>query len=84
MAKPSKLYAALQENPSQVIAFRDFEQLLLAYGFMLKRIRGSHRAYKHPAVPELLTVQPSGKDARPYQVRRFLDMKAEFGLEMDE
>jgi predicted RNA binding protein YcfA (HicA-like mRNA interferase family) len=84
MAKPSELHAALQTNPSQIIAFRDFERLLVAYGFVLKRIRGSHRAYKHPVVPELLTIQPRGKDARPYQVRRFLDMTERFGLEVNE
>jgi len=52
MARPSKLYAALQENPSQVIAFRDFERVLVALGFEHRRTRGSHKTYRHPQVRE--------------------------------
>ncbi|HZF94092.1 MAG TPA: type II toxin-antitoxin system HicA family toxin [Allosphingosinicella sp.] len=84
MVKPNKLYELLRESPARVISFREFEQLLLAFGFSARRSRGSHRAYKHPDVPELLTIQPRGKDAQPYQVRRFLSMVDEFGLEMDD
>jgi len=83
MAKPSKLYAALQENSSQVIAFRDFERLLAAFGFEHRRTRGSHKTYRHPQIPETLTIQPAGKDAEPYQVRRFMDMVAEHKMEID-
>jgi predicted RNA binding protein YcfA (HicA-like mRNA interferase family) len=84
MVKPAKLYEKLRQSPSQLVAFRDFERLLVAFGFLLQRTRGSHRAYKHPDVPELLTVQPKGKDAKPYQIRKFLDMMEQFGLELDE
>ena len=35
-------------------------------------------------VPAILTIQPRGKDAQPYQVRQFLAMKEQFGLKMDE
>lgn len=83
MVKPSKLYAALLENPNRVMAFRDFERLLVAFGFVHKRTRGSHKSYRHPRVPEVLTVQPAGKDAEPYQVRAFMDKVVEFGLEID-
>lgn len=84
MVKPAKLYEKLRQSPSQVIAFRDFELLLVAFGFVLQRTRGSHRAYKNPNVPDLLTVQRKGKDAKPYQIRKFLDMTEQFGLELDE
>lgn len=83
MVKPSKIHAALLGNPKQIISFRDFERLLLAFGFVHKRTRGSHKSYRHPRLAEVLTVQPDGKDAEPYQVRRFMDMVAEFGLEID-
>jgi predicted RNA binding protein YcfA (HicA-like mRNA interferase family) len=84
MVKPAKLYAKLAESPKQIVGFRDFERLLVSFGFTLQRTRGSHRAYKHRAVPELLIVQPKGKDAKPYQIRKFLDMTEQFGLELDE
>lgn len=84
MTKPSKLYAGLLANPSQLISFRDFERLLVAAGFALKRERGSYKSYQHPKVPELLTVQPNGKDAQRYQVRAFLDMMRRHRLEVEE
>jgi predicted RNA binding protein YcfA (HicA-like mRNA interferase family) len=84
VTKPSKLYAALFANPSQVIGFRDFERLLVAAGFALKRERGSHKSYRHPAMAEVLTVQPKGKDAQPYQVRKFLDMMRRHGLDVED
>lgn len=84
MTKPSKLYASLLANPRQLISFRDFETLLRAAGFELKRERGSHKSYRHPRVPEVLTVQPDGKDAPRYQVRKFLDMMRRHALEVED
>lgn len=83
MSKASKLYEKLLQTPRRIVTFRDFERMLVAFGFVLKRERGSHKSYRHPRIPEVLTVQPAGKDAEPYQVRRFMDMVAEFGLEID-
>lgn len=83
MTKPSRLYASLLANPNRVIAFRDLERMLRAAGFELKRRKGSHRTYKHPAVPAVLTIQPNGKDAEPYQVDAFIVMVQANGLEFD-
>ena len=83
MTKPSKLYAGLLANPNRIIAFRDLERILRAAGFELKRRKGSHRTYKHPAVPAVLTIQPNGKDAEPYQVDAFIAMMEANGLEID-
>jgi predicted RNA binding protein YcfA (HicA-like mRNA interferase family) len=86
MTKPAKLYASLLANPNQIIAFRDFERLLRAFGFELDRTEGSHRLYVHPNVPRPLPVQPAkgGKDAKPYQVRQFLVMVRSYELGMAE
>jgi predicted RNA binding protein YcfA (HicA-like mRNA interferase family) len=83
VVKPVKLYEKLQQSRHQVIAFRDFERLLVAFGFTRERSAGSHFHYSHPDVPWLLTVNP-GRDAKRYQVRQFLDIVEEFGLGMDE
>jgi len=48
-----------------VIAFRDFERLLLALGFRHDRTSGSHRIYLHPNATRPLSVQPRGSDAKP-------------------
>ena len=65
-----------------IIAFRDFVRLIEAFGFAHKRSRGSHRSYRHPKVPEMLTIQPNGKDAMRYQVDDFLEMVEQFDLHM--
>jgi predicted RNA binding protein YcfA (HicA-like mRNA interferase family) len=83
VTKPSKLYASLLANPNQIIAFRDLERMLRAAGFEMKRRKGSHRTYKHPAVPAVLTIQPNGKDAEPYQVDAFIAIMETNGLELD-
>jgi predicted RNA binding protein YcfA (HicA-like mRNA interferase family) len=84
LTKPPRLYASLLANSRQIISFRDFERLLVAAGFELKRERGSHKSYRHPRVAEVLTVQPNGKDAQPYQVGLFLGMMGRHALEVEE
>lgn len=84
MVHPSKLYRRLLSDPSQIVAFRDFERLLRACGFEHERTTGSHRHYVHPAVPQVLTVQPDRKNAKRYQVRRLLAIITEYNLSIDE
>ena len=84
MTNPGKLYARLLANPKSVISFRNFERLLLAFGFTLDRTVGSHRQYVHPLVPRSLPVQPMGKDAKRYQVREFLELVETYGLHIEE
>ena len=84
MTKPGKLYRSLLANPSQVVAFRDFERMLRAFGFEHDRTTRSHRHYLHPQIPSILTVQPERKDAKRYQVRRLLDIIAEYELSINE
>jgi predicted RNA binding protein YcfA (HicA-like mRNA interferase family) len=84
MVKPTKLYDNLLDDPSRIVTFRDFERLLRAFGFEHERTTGSHRHYVHPKVPWVLTVQPDGKDAKRYQVRRLLDIIREYELRIEE
>lgn len=80
MSQVAKLYARLAANPRMSLSFRDFELLLRAFGFELARTKGSHRQYVHPKLTRPLPVQPTGKDAKPYQVREFLELVEEYGL----
>lgn len=81
MAKPTKVFERVMKGQG-TIAFRDFEQLLIALGFKHDRTSGSHRIYVHPEVTRPLSVQPRGKDAKPYQVRQLRTMIEEFGLKL--
>ncbi|HWI89606.1 MAG TPA: type II toxin-antitoxin system HicA family toxin [Sphingomicrobium sp.] len=65
--KPSKLYTQLLAYPNTIIRFGDFEALFTAFGFEARRGKGSHRNYKHPKVPVILTAQPRGKE--PCRIR---------------
>ena len=84
MVKPAKIYERLAENPKGVISFRDFERLLRAFRFEHVRTVGSHRHYAHPLIPRPLPIQPSGKDAKRYQVGQFLELVEEYGLHIEE
>ncbi len=70
---------------SKNIRFDEFTSLLAAFGFVLKRVSGSHHIYKHPNVPGLLSVQPdTNRQAKLYQMRQFLKLVEEFRLTMGE
>jgi len=79
--KPVKVFERVMEGQG-TISFRDFERLLIALGFKLDRTSGSHRIYVHPRVSRPLSVQPRGKDAKPYQMRQLRAMIEEFGLKL--
>lgn len=80
MTKPDKLYQQLLQSTERSVSFRDFERLLLAFGFKHKRTVGSHRHYRHPSVPFIVTINPDGKEAYRYQLCRLLELVEEFGL----
>ena len=84
MTKPERLYQLLLISTSRSISFRDFERLLLAFGFKLDRTTGSHRQYVHPAIPRAFPVQPGGKDAKRYQLRELLELVERYALHMTE
>ena len=84
MTKPAKLYALLLQSTNRSVDFRDFVAMIEAFGFTNVRTKGSHRTFAHSDCPELLVVQPDGKDAMRYQVRKFLATVEENGLTLDD
>jgi predicted RNA binding protein YcfA (HicA-like mRNA interferase family) len=80
MVKPSKLYDQLLQSANRSIAYRDFEKLVLAFGFKFARMNGSHAIYTHPKLPRPFPIQPEGKDAKRYQVRELLELIEQYGL----
>ena len=82
MTRTDKLFERLVDG--QRLSFRDLQRLAEAMGFRLDRIAASHHIYRHPGIGRILNLQPDGKDAKPYQVRQFLDMIEQYGLKADE
>lgn len=84
MTKIAKLHAWIMANPRSSIPFRDFERLVIAFGFTLRRTTGSHRQYGHDAVPIVVSIQPRGKDAKSYRIQQFLAICSAYDLTLDE
>lgn len=84
MVKKRKLLLRVLSG-SKNVRFDDFTSLVESFGFVLKRTSGSHHIYKHPDVPDLLSLQPDSKNqAKPYQMRQFMKLIEEYRLSIDE
>ena len=69
---------------SKNIRFSDFVVLVEAFGFKLSRIRGSHQIFEHPNIPEILNLQNSKGQVKPYQIRQFLQLVENYSLTLEE
>jgi predicted RNA binding protein YcfA (HicA-like mRNA interferase family) len=83
MADVQKTYAKVIRGRGS-LPFRDLQRLLIALGFRLDRISGSHHIHLHPDVSRAINIQPVGKDAKPYQIRQLRDIIREFGLKFED
>ena len=82
MVKKSKLLRKILYG-SKNVRFDEFTRLLLAFGFTLERISGSHHVFSHPAVPQTIAVQSrSNGQAKPYQMRQFIKLIEKYHLEL--
>ena len=59
---------------SKNIRFDEMVSLVEGFGFRLARRSGSHHIFEHPDVSELVNRQKYKGQAKPYQVRQFLDV----------
>lgn len=69
---------------SRNIRFRDFIRLVEAFGFTHARTTGSHRIYVHSSVPVPLNLQPLDGEAKPYQIKQFLELVEGYNLTMED
>mgnify|MGYP003382943192 CR=1 FL=1 len=69
---------------SKNISFNDFVALVEAFGFELSRTRGSHHIFEHPEVPEILNLQNSKGQVKPYQIRQFLQLVEQYDLRLED
>jgi predicted RNA binding protein YcfA (HicA-like mRNA interferase family) len=69
---------------SRNVGFTDFISLVKAFGFKLSRVHGSHHIFEHPGIPEILNLQNSKGQVKPYQIRQFLQLVEQYSLTMEE
>ena len=80
--KAAKIWQALLEG-SRNVRFDDLIRLAEAFGFELKRATGSHHILAHPAMAELLNLQPApDRKAKPYQVKQLMALVERHGLKL--
>ncbi len=80
MSKLEKLLEKARATP-QNIRFTELCRLAEQFGFSLKGGKGSHRVYSKEGVTDILTFQDVNGMAKPYQVKQFLKVIEEYGLE---
>ena len=81
--KPRKLLQKILSG-SRNIKFTDFIHLVEAFGFHLSRIKGSHHMFVHPDVDELVNIQDVNGEAKPYQIKQFLELVEAYDLRMED
>lgn len=82
MTRKQKLYKRIANNQKNV-KFNDFVTIIVALGFRLSRITGSHHVYDHPDVPQSISVQPDqNNQAKPYQIRQLLRLVEKYDLKL--
>jgi predicted RNA binding protein YcfA (HicA-like mRNA interferase family) len=84
MSRMEKLLLKLLRGTADAsFAFDDLRYILLHLGFA-ERITGSHHVYRKAGLDERLTLQPRGKDAKPYQVKQVRDLVVKYGIGGEE
>ena len=82
--KPRELLDRASRGDVRNVRFTDLQRLVEALGFELDRVRGSHHTYRHPGVSAILSLQPQGGQAKPYQVRQVLAVVARYALAVED
>ena len=74
------LLQVLRGTSDANIRFGELTKLLYGLGFT-ERIRGSHHIFKRDDIEEIVTLQPQGSKAKPYQVKQVRQLILKYGLE---
>jgi predicted RNA binding protein YcfA (HicA-like mRNA interferase family) len=84
MSEHKRLWQRIRHGHLQNVRFSDFEKLLEETGWAMDRREGSHRVFRHPRVPERLSVQPDRNgQAKPYQIREFRRYVEDYDLSQE-
>lgn len=81
--KKRKLLEKALTGPKNM-RFNEMVTLVEAFGFRLSRMSGSHHIFAHPQVRELVNLQNVDGQAKPYQIRQFLQLVERYNLELGD
>lgn len=76
------LFQVLRGTSDANIRFDDLLRVLAGLGFE-ERVRGSHRIFKRDDIEEIVTLQPRGSKAKPYQVKQVRNLILKYRLASD-
>ena len=80
MGRYTKLRQKILSGSSDTnIEFSVLCQLLVRLGFE-ERVRGSHHIFTRDGVAEILSLQPKGSKAKPYQVKQVRSILVKYRL----
>ena len=80
---PERLLRKLESGQFNNVAFRDVRRLMEALSFRLARTSGSHNIYSRADVQELINLQETGGDAKPYQLRQLVRLLVRYDLTLE-
>ncbi len=78
------LFRRLLNKHFNNVAFSDFIDLIEAFGFSYLHTKGSHQIYTHPLVEDALNLQPRSGEAKPYQIRQFIELVEIYNLSLKD
>jgi hypothetical protein len=84
VGKLRKFFERLMSGAADAdIAFDDLCWLLRRCGFN-ERIRGDHHIFTKDGVEEILNLQPTGSQAKPYQVKQVRNVIRKYNLDIED
>ena len=83
MSRKEKLLQKVLSG-SRNVRFGDMVTLVNAFGFRLSRTSGSHHIFSHPGISELINLQEVHGQAKPYQIKQFLNLIERYNLKMED
>jgi hypothetical protein len=69
---------------SRNVRFGDMMTLVNAFGFRLSRTKGSHHIFTRAGVYELVNLQNVHGQAKPYQIKQFLNLVERYNLKIED
>jgi predicted RNA binding protein YcfA (HicA-like mRNA interferase family) len=80
--KKDKIFQKLLSG-SKNISFEELILIILSFGFIEVRSKGSHHIFKKAGIDELVNFQNVDGKGKPYQIKQFLSLVEKYDLQME-